>query len=288
LFGGYRYALNGEQIHKFAGADARQLRSATEKAILMADQARDKKQEEATEGGADGEGRSANDGDAHDNTADGSATPRAPTPAPDSASSEQQPGEDAEGKTTFEFTGTELLALAQAKLKEFGFVLTADSTTNAATDGAGTDTGTAPTTGDAAADEMEDMFITRPEYQASIKYGVAEHVEKVIIVGGGPAGLSAAIYAARAGMTPLIARPSTLPFLVLALALLCPRTMHHAPCTMHHAPCTMHQAPCTMHHAPCTPTTSLTRSRVPTFYTHRCVRRSHRGRAGSCWAKALT
>lgn len=56
--------------------------------------------------------------------------------------------------------------------------------------------------GDEATD-ANDPFLYKPGYQA--EHGGS--VEKVVIVGGGPAGLSAAIYAARAGLTPIIIAP---------------------------------------------------------------------------------
>ena len=46
--------------------------------------------------------------------------------------------------------------------------------------------------------------------EAGVKVGGAasDVVEEVVIVGGGPAGLAAAIYAARAGLKPLIVAPA--------------------------------------------------------------------------------
>ena len=63
---------------------------------------------------------------------------------------------------------------------------------------------TSPSRGAVGDDEDKgDEFLHKADYLGGKPTGE----EKLVIIGGGPAGLSAAIYAARAGMTPLIVAP---------------------------------------------------------------------------------
>ena len=201
------FALNGKQVHKFSGADARQLRAVTEQAIAMAQQ----------QGTPTEEGLPTAESLAQSIKGAKVTEEAEPMNMEEAMEKAKEMLASYEGKPAMLMRDVaEKFKASLANAKWSVTVKNGDETTtygnaekkdaDGGDGGNGADTaaaGGASVGSDSGGNDAEDVFMYKPDYQA--KYGGS--VEKVVIVGGGPAGLSAAIYAARAGMSPIIIAP---------------------------------------------------------------------------------